>query len=171
MAGIRPTEHVVTIYDVDEERHIPYLAMELLAGEPLDRWLGRRGQAPVADILRLGREAALGLAKVHEHGLVHRDIKPANLWVEAETGHVKVLDFGLARTAADDQRLTGSNIVAGTPAYLSPEQAQGVTLDARSDLFSLGCVLYELCTGRPPFHGKTLYAQMTALATTDPRPV
>jgi Leucine-rich repeat (LRR) protein len=171
MAGIRRNDHLVTIFEVDEERRVPYLAMELLEGESLDRRIARGGRAAAADVIRLGREAALGLAAIHDHGLVHRDVKPGNLWVEAGTGHVKVLDFGLVRTITGDMRVTQSDVIAGTPAYLSPEQARGDTVDARGDLFSLGCVLYELCAGRPPFTGKNTLALVTALASTDPIPL
>src|SRR5581483_5666975 len=100
-------DHIVTIYQVGEERGAPYLAMEFLEGESLDARLQREKKLPVAEVLRIGRETALGLAAAHKRGLIHRDIKPANLWLEAETGRVKVLDFGLARAAAD-ANLTGT---------------------------------------------------------------
>jgi hypothetical protein len=170
LAGVRANAHVVTIYEADEARNLPYLAMELLEGQSLDRWLAGRGPVPLADILRVGREAALGLAAAHEIGLIHRDVKPANLWVEAGSGSIKVLDFGLARPVGDSL-LTQPNVIAGTPAYLSPEQTKGEPLDARSDLFSLGCVLYEVCAGRPAFRGKNPFAVMTALTWNDPVPL
>src|SRR5207248_3105005 len=115
----------------------------------------------------------------HERGLVHRDVKPANLWLEtlpddqgeAPRYRVKVLDFGLALPVADDVRLTGSGTTLGTPAYVAPEQARGEAVDARADLFSLGCVLYRLCTGALPFPGKTTLAVFAALAEDNPRPV
>src|SRR5205085_11288759 len=123
--------HIVTVHEAELEGDTPFLTMELLRGEPLDRWLTARGRATVPDVLRLGREVALGLAAAHEIGVIHRDIKPSNLWVDARTGRVKILDFGLARAAEDDARVTQPGLVVGTPAYLSPEQARGEPLDAR----------------------------------------
>jgi WD40 repeat protein len=165
-------DHVVTIHQVDEERGVPFLAMEFLDGLPLDRWL-QAGRTPsVAQVLRIGREIALGLAAAHARGLVHRDIKPANLWLEASHGgRVKILDFGLARAVSDDVHLTQSGAVVGTPAYMAPEQARGDKVDHRCDLFSLGCVLYRLCAGRNPFRGETTLAVLTALAVDNPPPV
>jgi predicted Ser/Thr protein kinase len=171
-AAVR-SDHVVTIYQVGEDRGVPFIAMEFLAGAPLNEYLARRGRLTPAQALRVGREAALGLAAAHDLGLVHRDIKPANLWLEAPKGRVKILDFGIARRAGDDPRagLTGTGQVVGTPGYMSPEQARGRPVDRRTDLFSLGVVLYQLCTGRLPFEGDTLTAVLTALAVDDPAPV
>ncbi|HEX7380279.1 MAG TPA: serine/threonine-protein kinase, partial [Pirellulales bacterium] len=106
---------------------------------------------PTAELSRIGREIALGLAAAHARGLIHRDIKPSNVWLEADTGRVKILDFGLARVTDGEEQLTHSGSVLGTPAYMSPEQASGCPADARSDLFSLGCILYHGATGRRPF--------------------
>jgi urea transport system substrate-binding protein len=111
---------------------------------------------------------AEGLATAHADGLVHRDIKPANIWLESPTGRVKLLDFGLARAAGSRSGLTETGIIVGTPEFMSPEQARGEELDARSDLFSLGSVLYTLCTGREPFQGPTTMAVLTALAVDKP---
>jgi serine/threonine protein kinase len=161
-------DHVVTIYQVGEDRGLPFLAMELLRGEPLDRWL-KRGQRPaVPQVLRLGKEIALGLAAAHDKGLIHRDIKPGNVWLEAPKGRVKILDFGLARPAQDEQTVTRPGLIVGTPAYMSPEQARAETMDPRSDLFSLGCVLYELLAGKRPFQGPTTMAQLAALLVDEP---
>jgi serine/threonine protein kinase len=125
-------------------------------------------------ILRLAREMATGLAAAHDKGLVHRDIKPANIWLESPKGRVKILDFGLARPAEADredvERLTHDGMVMGTPAYMSPEQARGVAVDFRTDLFSLGVVLYRLCTGQLPFTGPTTTAVLTELAISIPTP-
>ncbi len=166
-AAVR-NDHVVTVYQVGEEAGVPYLAMELLRGKTLEAYLATEPAPGVATVLRLGREIATGLAAAHERGLVHRDIKPANLWLEAPHGRVKILDFGIARPAAPDGRgeghLTQTGAVLGTPAFMSPEQARGEPVDARTDLFSLGAVLYRLCTGRPPFDGPTVTAVLTALA-------
>lgn len=163
-------DHVVTIYQVGERRDVPFLAMEYLRGMPLDRWLDD-GHKPSIDLtLRLGREIAAGLAAAHQRGIVHRDIKPANIWLEAPAGRVKILDFGLARSENHDVRITSPGIMLGSPAYMAPEQARGDGGDAASDLFSLGCVLYQLCTRRLPFPGATVTAVLTALATETPPP-
>src|SRR5262249_3169819 len=131
--------HIARIYQVDEDRGVPFLAMEFLKGEPLDVCLNREKSLSVQDSLRIAREIALGLSAAHEAGLVHRDIKPGNIWLEGKTAHVKVLDFGLARSAgADDQtQLTQTGAIVGTPAYMAPEQAAGQKdIDHRCDLFS-----------------------------------
>ena len=162
------SDHVVTIHDVGEERGVPFIAMEYLLGHPLDQFLKQKGELPLAQVLRIGREAALGLAAAHDLGLVHRDIKPGNLWLEAPKGRVKLLDFGLARPTDDDAHLTNSGAVVGTPAYMSPEQGRGLKVDHRSDLFSLGVMLYRLATGRMPFTGDTTMAVLTSLAVDTP---
>src|SRR5262249_38330987 len=108
----------------------------------------------IEEIVRIGLQTAEGLAAAHAQGLVHRDIKPANLLLEERTGKVLITDFGLARMT-DDAGLTQQGVVAGTPEYMSPEQARGETVDARGDLFSLGCVLYTLCARSAPFRGET----------------
>jgi eukaryotic-like serine/threonine-protein kinase len=140
-------DHVVRIYVTDVLDGIPYIAMQFLQGYPLDEFLKKKGTPSLRNVIRIGRETALGLAAAHKHGLVHRDIKPANLWLEAPAGRVKVLDFGLAKPVGTDTELTRSGMVVGTPAYMSPEQAAGQKVDHRTDLFSLGAVLYRLCTG------------------------
>ena len=168
-------DHIVAIHQVGEENGTPFLAMPLLQGESLDDRLKREGRLPLAEVLRIGRETAEGLAAAHEHGLIHRDIKPANLWLETLPGgrdvRVKVLDFGLARGGDGDAPLTQSGVVVGTPAYMAPEQARGEKVDGRGDLFSLGCVLYRLCTGATPFAATDAMAMLMALATETPKPV
>src|SRR5205823_3629380 len=150
MASIKH-DHLVTVFQVNEEPGIIYLAMELLEGETLEAWSARTGPAGAADIVRLGRQIALGLAVIHRQGLVHRDIKPSNLWLEKPCRRVKILDLGLARLVNDDARITQPGTIVGTPAFMSPEQAGGRKVDVRSDLFSLGGVLYMLATARLPF--------------------
>src|SRR5215207_9227721 len=161
-------DNVVTVYEADEREGVPYIAMQFLRGYPLDQFLKDKGAPALAHVIRIVRETALGLSAAHAIGLVHRDIKPANLWLEAPNGRVKVLDFGLAKPIGTDAELTKSGAVVGTPAYMSPEQARGEKVDRRTDLFSLGAVLYRLCTGRPPFNGPNAMAVLTALATQEP---
>jgi urea transport system substrate-binding protein len=186
-AAALPDEYIITIYQVGLENDIPFLAMKYLYGESLEQRLEREGRIPTHEVLRIGREVALGLSAAHDRGLIHRDIKPANLWLETpppEQGQssgtrlsceylyrVKILDFGLARPINDARRLTATGLIVGTPSYLAPEQARGLTLDHRCDLFALGVVLYRLVTGTLPFDGPDTLAQLTALAVEDPRPL
>jgi serine/threonine protein kinase/class 3 adenylate cyclase len=163
-------DHLVTIYQVGEDREVPFLAMQLLQGRTLEDRLTAEGKLSPAEAVRIGREIASGLAAAHRHGLIHRDVKPANVWLEEGSGRVKILDFGLARTVENDAPLTESGLVVGTPAYMAPEQARGRAVDARSDLFSLGCILYRACTGEVPFTGDDAMAIMMALAVVDPPP-
>src|SRR5262245_7004629 len=150
-------ENVVHIHAVDETGAVPYLVMEYVAGASLDDKLQASGPPGVKEILRIGVQIASGLAAAHKQGLVHRDVKPANILLENGVERVKITDFGLARTV-DDVALTQTNIIAGTPCYMSPEQARGETVDHRSDLFSLGSVLYAMCTGRTPFRADSTVA-------------
>ncbi|MGL4553064.1 MAG: protein kinase domain-containing protein, partial [Gemmataceae bacterium] len=168
-AGVRH-ENVVQVYAV-EERPLPHLVMEYIPGETLQQRLDRCGPLDAAEAVRVGRQIAEGLAAAHGAGLVHRDIKPANVLIEAGPScRVKITDFGLAR-AADDASLTQSGVVAGTPMYMSPEQATGEAIDHRADLFSLGSVLYTMCTGRPPFRGKNALAVLKRVVEDTPRPI
>ena len=164
-------DHIVTIYHVGQENGVPFLAMEYLQGMSLARWLARNLKPSVALVLRIGREIASGLAAAHERGLIHRDIKPANIWLEAPSGRVKILDFGQARSLRNDVEITHSGTIMGTPAYMSPEQARGEPAGTGSDLFSLGCVLYHLCTSRSPFEGETIMAVLSALSSDIPSPL
>jgi hypothetical protein len=170
-AAVIDHDHIVTIYQVGEDRGVPFLAMKLLIGETLDDRLKRQGPLLVHEVVRIGQEIAEGLDAAHEHGLIHRDIKPANLWLEAGTGRVRILDFGLARGAGEDMQLTRTGTIVGTPAYMSPEQARGTRVDHRSDLFSLGCVLYRMCTGRTPFQADDPMGMLVALAQDQPPPI
>jgi serine/threonine protein kinase len=163
-------EHVVGIHAV-EEQPIPYLVMEYIAGETLQQQLNRLGPLDVAAILRIGQQVARGLAAAHALGLIHRDIKPSNILLESGIEErAKITDFGLAR-AADDASLTQSGYIAGTPMYMAPEQALGQTIDPRADLFSLGSVLYVMCSGRPPFRASTTLAVLKRVAEDTPRPI
>src|SRR5262249_3908000 len=163
-------DHVVTIHGVDEGKAVPYLVMQCVAGLSLQDKLDRDGPLSLQAILRIGMQTAEGLAAAHKQGLVHRDIKPANILLENGIERVKITDFGLAR-AVDDASITQSGVVAGTPQYMSPEQAQGETVDHRSDLFSLGSVLYAMCTGRPPFRATGTMAVLKRVCEETPRPI
>ena len=163
-------DNVVAIHSTDEAQGIPYLVMEFVPGESLAARLRRKEPLPVVDMIRMGREVAEGLAAAHAQGIVHRDIKPGNILIESRTGRVKLTDFGLAR-AVDDSGLTRSGFIAGTPTYLSPEQAAGATVDHRADLFSLGCVLYAMSTGQSPFQADSTLAVLRKVADFDPAPV
>ncbi len=167
------SDHIVNIYEADEIDGTPYIALQLLQGYPLDDYLKKKGSPSLPQIIRIGREVAIGLAAAHEFGLVHRDIKPSNVWLEAPNGRVKILDFGLAKPAegAEIAELTALGAVVGTPAYMAPEQGRGLTLDGRADLFSLGCVLYRLTTGKLPFARTTLMSILVAIAIEDPTPI
>jgi serine/threonine protein kinase len=175
--------NIVTIYQVGTDRDVPYLAMELLAGEPLEDRLERERLLPPMEVVRIGKGVAKGLAAAHKLGLMHRDIKPANIWLEtagepdpdddqeaAPTGKVKILDFGLARSADQESQLTATGVIVGTPEYMSPEQARGVAIDSRCDLFSLGVLLYRMATGELPFKrkGKNMMSVLVAIAKEEP---
>jgi hypothetical protein len=163
-------DNVLAIHAVAEANGLPYLVMPYVRGPSLEKRLQDTGAFGVVEVLRLGMQVAAGLAAAHAQGLIHRDIKPANLLLEDGVERVWITDFGLAR-AADDARLTCSGVIAGTPQYMSPEQARGDPIDPRSDLFSLGSVLYALCTGRPPFPAGTPLAVLRHVEEDRPRPI
>ncbi|MCL4203618.1 MAG: protein kinase [Pirellulaceae bacterium] len=163
-------ENIVQIYNV-EEQPFPYLVMEYIPGQTLEKRLNEHGPLDVSEVLRLGWQMANGLAAAHARGLIHRDIKPANILLEGGRDDcVKITDFGLAR-AIDDASLTQSGVIAGTPMYMAPEQAQGLALDQRADLFSLGSVLYRMVSGRPPFRAETTLAVLKRVTEDTPRPI
>ena len=164
-------EHVVGVHTVEEaDGGAPFLVMHYVDGISLEQHLQRTGKLPVAEVVRIGMQAAYGLAAAHAEGLIHRDVKPANILLDKDRQTVKITDFGLAR-AAEDVRLTQSGMVAGTPVYMAPEQARGEELDARTDLFSLGSVLYTLCTGVVPFDGNTPFLVLRRITDEAPRPI
>jgi hypothetical protein len=161
-------DNVMAIHAVSETQGLPYLVMPYVRGPSLEKRLRATGPLCLEEILRVGMQVAAGLAAAHAQGLVHRDIKPANILLEEGVERVKITDFGLAR-AADDASLTRSGVIAGTPQYMSPEQARGEPVDHRTDLFSLGCVLYTACTGRPPFRAPTSYGVLRKICESEPR--
>jgi serine/threonine protein kinase/WD40 repeat protein len=202
-------DHIVAVFQADEDRGVPFLAMQLLRGESLEARLARAaGPLPTDEVLRIGREIAEGLAAAHERGLIHRDIKPANVWLEGPEGEsaaepvselstqyeglstqhpgprtappttsprpggrVKILDFGLARALQGEEAgVSHHGALVGTPSYMAPEQARGDEVDHRADLFSLGCLLYRLAAGRPPFPGSDALAVLVRIATDEPVP-
>jgi serine/threonine protein kinase len=162
-------DNVVQVYKVGEQP-LPYLVMEFIPGETLQQRLDRVGPVEPAEVARVGRQIAEGLAAAHANDLIHRDIKPGNVLLEGVQQKVKLTDFGLAR-AADDASITRSGVVVGTPMYMAPEQAKGERLDQRADLFSLGSVLYQMATGRPPFRAGNTVAVLKRVAEDDPRPI
>jgi serine/threonine protein kinase len=155
-------EHVIPIYDVVSQPDACYLVMQYVAGSSLQERVDRRGPLTITEVLRIGAQIAAGLQAAHQQGLVHRDVKPANILLEESVERVMISDFGLARTA-DDANLTRSGAITGTPHYMSPEQASGALVDARSDLFSLGSVLYFACTGRPAFRAPQIVAVLNRI--------
>jgi serine/threonine protein kinase len=167
--------HIVTIHDISSEGGRDFIVMELVTGKTLDELIGRKG-LKLNEALKLGAQIADALAAAHAAGIVHRDLKPANLMV-SDSGAVKVLDFGLAKltesaTESDQdaptrtvRAQTEEGAVVGTAAYMSPEQAEGKRLDARSDIFSFGAVLYETITGRRAFPGESTAATLSAILT------
>ncbi len=163
-------DHVVTIHAVDETAHLPYLVMEYVAGRSLENRIKQTGPLKLEEILRIGMQAAAGLAAAHAQGLVHRDIKPSNILLENGVERVKLTDFGLAK-AADDARITQTGVVTGTPEYMSHVLARGDPVDQRSDLFSLGCVLYAMCTGRSPFRASTVVDAIRRVCDDTPRAI
>ena len=178
--------NICTIYDIGEHNGAPYIVMEMLEGGSL-RGRMQQGPMPNDQMLDVGVQIADALDAAHAKGIIHRDIKPGNIYV-TERGQAKILDFGLAKLAAErrrmasqpvsatgeplsdvsDDSLTNAGIIPGTTFYMSPEQARSEELDGRSDIFSLGVVLYEMATGKKPFAGKTAFLTMEAILYAKP---
>jgi eukaryotic-like serine/threonine-protein kinase len=166
--------NVCTIYDIGEDADRSYIVMQYIQGETLSERM-RRGRLDLGDTIGIARQITLALAEAHSRGIVHRDIKPGNIMISS-AGVVKVLDFGLATSTAHDTDVTElmvsrEGMVMGTTAYMSPEQLRAEPLDGRSDIFSLGVVLYEIAAGARPFDRPTLAATITAILTEDPPPL
>ena len=162
--------NVIAIHSVCTDAALPFLVMPYVGGASLQKRIDADGALPVPDILRIGIQIAAGLSAAHHQGLVHRDIKPANILLDRGIERLVITDFGLAR-AVDDASMTRTGVIAGTPQYMSPEQARGEAIDARSDLFSLGSVLYTLCTGRVPFRADSALAVLRRITDSEARPI
>jgi WD40 repeat protein len=163
-------DNVVNIHAVSEDGPVPYLVMEYISGMTLEQRIQQGKALEMTEILQIGMQLAAGLAAAHAQGLVHRDIKPANILLENSIQRVKFTDFGLARVAADAGP-TEAGVLAGTPQFMSPEQARGEPTDHRTDLFSLGSVLYMLCSGRPPFRAETTAEVLDRVRAEVPQPL
>lgn len=167
-AGRLNHPNIVTIYDVGKSGDVAYIAMEFLQGRELRDIMNDGGLLPVDQVLDMVAQVAQGLAYAHEHDIVHRDVKPSNIMVVRD-GHVKITDFGIARMASSSVR-TQTGMVLGSPKYMSPEQVMGKAIDQRSDIFSLGVMLYEMLTGQAPFTGENVNAIMYQTLNAVPAP-
>jgi len=157
---------IVSVYDAGEERDLAYIAMEVVRGQDLTSYTQRENLLPLAKIIDVVSRAAEALDYAHKARVVHRDIKPANIMYEAASGQVKITDFGIARVT--DAGKTKVGTVLGTPSYMAPEQLAGNDVDGRSDLFSLGVMLYQLLTGELPFQGKSMANLIFQIANEEP---
>jgi serine/threonine-protein kinase len=166
-AGRLTHPHIVTIYDAGEEHDLAYIAMEFLKGEDLRPYINRDNLLPLPTVINIIIQAAEALDYAHKENVVHRDIKPGNVMWERETGNIKLTDFGIARIT--DASRTKTGMVLGTPSYMSPEQLSGQKVDGRSDLFSLGVMLFQLLCGSLPFQGDSMATLMYKI-TNEPHP-
>jgi serine/threonine-protein kinase len=164
-AGKLSHPNIVTIFDVGEDYDIAYMAMELLDGADLERYVEKENLMPAAEVARIVTAVAQALDYAHRNGVVHRDIKPANIMI-LRNGEIKVADFGIARVMTSSKTQTG--VIMGTPSYMSPEQIAGQKVDGRSDLFSLVVVLYEMLSGEKPFQGDSIATLMYNITTSAP---
>ncbi|WP_457337991.1 protein kinase domain-containing protein, partial [Rhizobacter sp. P5_C2] len=172
-AGMLSHPNIVTVHDVGEIEGRPYMAMELIEGEPMNELMARSGPMPIRDTLVIVLQLAKALDYAHAKGIVHRDIKPSNIMVLKGTSTVKVTDFGIAHvtTGASSTHQTRVGDVLGTPQYMSPEQTKGSKVDGRSDLFSVGIILYQMLSGAAPFQGDSIVALAMKIATEEPTPI
>lgn len=162
--------NVITIHGVSTDHTLPYLVMPYVKGVSLQQRIDSEGPLALEEVLRLGSQVAAGLAAAHRQGLIHRDIKPSNIMLDEGVEAAVITDFGLARTI-DDATMTRTGVITGTPEFMSPEQARGDSIGFTSDLFSLGSVLYQLCTGRPPFRAQTPFGVLRRITDDRPRPI
>ena len=160
--------NVVTIYEVGSDGPLSFIAMQWIPGQTLEQKLTALESLSVKETRKLAEEIAHGLAAAHDKGLIHRDIKPANVWIPSCDKPAKILDFGLVRVNDEDPQLTCTGMIAGTPCFMSPEQSRGDKLDTRSDLFSLGCVMYQSLTGKLPFRSDNALATLRSVQQDQP---
>jgi serine/threonine-protein kinase len=171
-AGMLSHPNIVTIFDVGEIENRPYIAMELLDGGPLDEMIPEGAELPLRDALTLGIQIASALDYAHSKGIFHRDIKPANIIRLADGKTIKLADFGIAHVVAGDaMNATTAGTIMGTPHYMSPEQARGEKIDARSDLWAVGVILYQLLTGKRPFNADSIATLLLRITQDAPKPV
>lgn len=159
--------NIVTVHAVGETNGLPYLVMELVQGHSLEEQLAGNAVLPTNEILKIARHTALGLTAAHKNGITHRDIKPSNLMFDKQAKRIRIADFGLASTV-NENSLTRSGTLVGTPDFSSPEQIDGRPVDSRSDLFSLGSVLYMICSGKPPFASESLVQTLNGVRHAEP---
>ena len=145
--------NICRMYDLGEEGFLQYISMEYVAGEDLKRFVRRAGQLTSGKAVFIAKQVATGLTEAHRLGVIHRDLKPQNIMIDQD-GNARIMDFGIARFV-DSDKLTGSGVMIGTPEYMSPEQAEIKEVDKRTDIYSLGVVMYEMVTGQVPFEGET----------------
>lgn len=162
--------NVIAIHGVNTNATLPYLVMPYLKGMTLQQRVDRQGPLSVAEILRIGCQIASGLEAAHQQGVIHRDIKPSNIMLDADVEAAIITDFGLARTI-DDATMTRTGVITGTPEFMSPEQARGESIGHASDLFSLGSLLYMLCTGHPPFRAQSSFGILRRITDDEPMPI
>src|SRR6058998_3240523 len=167
-AGALQHPNIVTIYDLGESDDHLFIAMELVDGRDLSSLIALNEPLALERKLDIVIEVLEGLAYAHERGVIHRDIKPSNVRVAAD-GQVKIMDFGIARLQSAD--VTGSGAIVGTPNYMAPEQVTNGPITPATDLFSVGCLLYELLSYRKPFEGETVHGVLYQVLTTDPKPL
>lgn len=169
IASVRD-QHVVQVFAVSEHKGLPFIVMEYLPAGSLAQLIGKGGALQTVEVTRIGMQIATALAAAHKQGIVHRDVKPANVLLANGANRALVTDFGLARLL-DEASMTHSGVISGTPQFMSPEQAQGATIDHRSDLFSLGSVLYATCTAHSPFRSETVFGVIKRVCDSEPRPI
>jgi len=146
-------KNICGMYDLDEDKGSYYITMEFVPGEDLKSFIRRSGQLAVGTTIKIAKQICEGLSEAHRLGIVHRDLKPSNIMID-KAGNARIMDFGIARTL-ESKGLTGAGVMIGTPEYMSPEQVEAKAVDQRSDIYSLGVIMYEMVTGRVPFEGDT----------------
>ncbi|MEM9620598.1 MAG: protein kinase [Pseudomonadota bacterium] len=170
-AGALTHPNIVTIHDVGTLESVPYIMMELLEGQPLSQLLQSGDKLPLTTVLRIAMQIADALDYAHDKGVVHRDVKPDNVIVGKDGTSIKIADFGIARLDEGAKESTQAGMILGTPRYMSPEQASGESVDGRSDLFSLGVILYEMLTGQKAFDAESMATLIMQIMQKDPPPI